>query len=615
MSGDWRQKPQYKTGLEQANAEAVAANAVGGVENLLRGTPLGSTQFDDADLNDMIDLVEHANPEHLELAGKALWDARDAISTAASDLHGNIRKVLAEWEGEGATQFQKWTKGLLDFAKDLETYAHGAGTEITTAASGLASVRKSMPPRDTRPADEQKRPWTLPKAKQVESNADYVLAKKVEKDRQDAINQMVRLGSFYSVAAGGLRTNPEPKAIEAIPDVGVPRPTIERDDWRNPYGSGASTPRETVREGVTGGHGTTTASHGTTTAPHGPATELHGTVTEPHRTTAGGVVPPLKEVHEPSGHPGHDVGTEINTVNTLPPPAHPTQPHPPAPTLPTAGGGGQTPPPPPGPMAPPIAPTAGRSPGYGPSTRLPLSTQGRTGPTGTGGGRTPQGPVGRATASGRVPQEPLGQAARATGRATPAGQAATRGVTQQPGRSPIGRGVTGGTPKVTNTPTGRTGTTGPVGATRSGVVGGKPVPGRTPGAASNPRVPRGMVVGSEESVSTTPPKGALGQRGVVGASTARTEPGAGQAALRSASSPDGVIGARRNNAGSTLKDSETSTGGSALGRGAVASRQSPNGEASGTSGSAEKEQHRPPQKQRRDVPQQATENERGRTQA
>ncbi|MGW0885149.1 hypothetical protein [Streptomyces sp. NPDC002671] len=615
MSDNWQQKPQYKTGLKQANAEAVAANAVGGVENLLRGTPLGSTQFDDTDLNDMIDLVEHANPEHLELTGKGLWDARDAISTAASDLRGNISKVLAEWEGEGATQFQTWTKGLLDFAKDLETYAHVAGTEITTAASGLASVRSSMPPRDTRPADEQKRPWTLPKAKQVESNTDYVLAKKVEKDRQDAINQMVRLGSFYSVAAGGLRANPEPKAIEGIPDVGVPRPPSFSGGGRNAYGSGASTPRATVRESVTGGHGTATDPHGTATDFHGTATDLDGTATNPHGTATGGVVPPLKEVHEPSGHPGIDVGTEINTVNTLPPPAHTTQPGPPAPTLPTVGGGGQTPPPPPGPMAPPIAPTVGRSPGYGPSNRLPLSAQGRTGPTGTGGGRTPQGPVGRATASGRVPQEPLGQAARATGRATPAGQAATRGITQQPGRSPVGRSVTGGTPRVTNTPTGRAGTTGPVGAARSGVVGGKPVPGRTPGAASNTRVPRGMVVGSEEPVSATPPKGALGQRGVVGASTAKTEPGAGQAVLRSASSPDGVIGARRNNAGSTLKDSETSAGGSALGRDAVGNRQSPNGEASRTGGSAEKEQYRPPQKQRRDVPQQATENQRGRTQA
>ncbi|MGW0770389.1 hypothetical protein [Streptomyces sp. NPDC002676] len=607
MSDNWQQKPQYKTGLKQANAEAVAANAVGGVENLLRGTPLGSTQFDDTDLNDMIDLVEHANPEHLELTGKGLWDARDAISTAASDLRGNIRKVLDEWEGEGATQFQTWTKGLLDFAKDLETYAHVAGTEITTAASGLASVRSSMPPRDTRPADEQKRPWTLPKAKQVESNTDYVLAQKVEKDRQDAINQMVRLGSFYSVAAGGLRANPEPKAIEGIPDVGVPRPA-PIDETRRPYDSGASMPRATVRGSVTDGHGTATAPHGTATAPHSTATAPDGTAT-------GGVVPPLKEVHEPSGHPGHDVGTEINTVNTLPSPAPTSQPAP-APTLPTVGGG-QTHPLPTGPIAPPIMPTVGRSTNYGPISRLPLSPQGRTGPSGTASGRVPegpagratvngrvpQGPAGRATANGRVPQEPLGPAARATGRTTPVGQSPVRGTTQQPGRSPLGRSVTGGTPRMTNTPVGRPGVMGPTGAARNGVVGGKPVAGPTSGAAPNSRMPRGTVVGAEEPVSSAQPKGSFGQRGVVGAPTAKPEPGTGQAVLRSASNPEGVIGAPRNNAGSTLRDSETSTAGKGLGRGAVGNRQGPDGQAGRASGPAEKEQHRPSQKQRRDVPQ------------
>ncbi|WP_317445713.1 hypothetical protein [Streptomyces collinus] len=575
MSDNWQKQPQYKTGLEQANTESVVANAVSGVKNLFRGTPLGSTHFDDADLNAMIDLVEHANPEHLEMAGKALWDARDAVSRAASDLTKNIRAVLADWEGDGADQFDTWTQSLLKYTKHLETYAHVAGTQISTAATGLASVRKSMPPRDTRPAAEQKKPTELPHAKQVDSNPDFVLAKQVEKNRQDAINQMVRLGSFYSVAATGLQTNQEPEPIEAIPDVGVPRARDGVDEQRRVISPEASTPTATARRSVADGHGPAPVSHGTESA---------------------GRVPPLQQVHEPSAPAHHDVGTEINTVGTPPPPA-PTAPSGPSvPTLPTAGGGGQSLPMPPGPMTPPIAPTVGRTTGYGPTSRLPISAQGRTGPSGTARGRVPQEPEGqsgRTVTGGRGPQGPTGQAARAMGRTAPAGQPA--------GRSPMGRGITGGTPRTSNATGERPGVTGPAGAARNGVVGGKPLTGRSPAATSNPRVPRGMVVGAEEPVSATQPKGALGQRGVVGAPTAKAEPGTSQSVLRSASNPEGAIGAPRNAAGSKFGGPETGARGAGLGRGAVGNRQNANGETDGAGAPAEKRQHRRQQKQQREV--------------
>ncbi|MFF7241665.1 hypothetical protein [Streptomyces collinus] len=588
MSDNWQKQPQYKTGLEHANLESAVADTVGGVKNLIRHTPLGSTQFDDADLNAMIDMVEHANPEHLELAGKALWDARDAVSTAASDLTKNIRKVLADWEGDGASQFDTWTQSLLNYTKELETYADVAGTQISTAATGLASVRKSMPPRDTRPAVEQKKPTELPHAKQVDSNPDFVLAKQVEKNRQDAINQMVRLGSFYSVAAAGLQGNQEPKPIEAIPDVGVARARDGVDERRRVISPEASTPTHTVRRSVAEGHG----------PGHGPTPVSHG-------TGSGGGVPPLQQVHEPHAPAHHDVGTEINTAGTLPPTAPAAPSGPSAPTLPTAGGGGQSTPLPSGPMTPPIVPTARRTTEYGPTSRLPISAQGRTGPSGAARGRVPQEPEGqpgRTVTGGRSPQGPAGQAARAMGRTTPAGPSAVRGSTQQTGRSPMGPGITGGTPRSSSMPGGRPGATGPAGAVRNGVVGGKPVTGRSSAGTSNPRVPRGMVVGAEEPVSATQPKGTLGQRGVVGAPTAKAEPGTSQSVLRSASNPEGAIGAQRNAADSKFAGSESGVRGAGLGRGAVGNRQNANGETDGAGAPAEKQQqHRRQQKQRREV--------------
>ncbi|MFF9584369.1 hypothetical protein [Streptomyces achromogenes] len=611
MSDNWQQKPEYKTDVEQANRQVAVVNGISRLQNAFRGTPMGSalslgrTDFEDHDLNAMIDLVKHGNPEHLETASKVLWDARKAIHDAATDLETNLKGV--DWEGEGARQFHSWTSGLIDWTKGLATFADIAATEISAAATGLASVRNSMPPRDTRPASEQKRPKDLPKAKQVDGDPDYAAALKVEKDRQEAINQVNRLASFYSVSAAGLGValDADPKPYQPIPDVGVPRPDSGYGyGGSSGYGSSPSTPRHSF--------GTATGSHGTTTGSHaGPATA--------HGTEAGGHVPPLREVHDQGAPSGHDVGTEINTTTTLPPQV-PTAPSPtsPTPTLPTTSGGGPMPPLPTGPMAPPVVPT-GRTPGYGPGGRPPVTAQGRTGPAGTGTGRVPQGPAGqpgRTVSTGRVPQGPvgqagrsvpgnrvsqgpMGQAARAMGRATPAGQPGARGPVQS-GRAPIGRPVTGGTPRTTGTPGGRPGATGPTGPVRNGVVGGKPVTGRTSGSTANPRVPRGMVVGAEEPASATPVKGAFGQRGVVGGPTAKPEPGAGQAVLRSASNPEGVIGAARNTTGSPLKGSEP--GATGLGRGAVGGRQAPAGEAGRVGGSASTEQHRSSQ-QRRDVPQ------------
>ncbi|MEU5536535.1 hypothetical protein [Streptomyces sp. NPDC020362] len=598
MSGDnWQQQPEYKPGVDQADQQVGAVNVV---ENVLAITPFGfgahvnafgSTDFENHDLNDMIDLAEQGSPEHLELASKALWDAHKSISDAATELRAHIEAVT--WEGKGATGFRDWGRGLANWSDELASFANKAATQISAAGMGLATVSKSMPPRDPRPRADRKLPAELPKAKQVDSNPDFVVAKTAEKNRQEAINQMNRLASYYAVSAGALKGEDGPPPYKAMPPVGVPKPTLTGSDDRTRAKRFEPTQAASVDAGAVGHHAQATP----TDAP--PA--AHGSpVKEVHQTT----------VHQPVADPNHPVGTEINTVGTLPP-QHTTAPHGgPTPTLPTSGGGGQpTPPMTAGPVAPPIPPSVGRSTGYGPTSRLPISTQGRTGrtgPSGTVSGRVPQEPegqTGRTATGGRVPQGPMGQAARAVGRTpTSAGQSAVRGSTQQTGRSSLGRGITGGTPRTANTPGGRAGVAGPTSAARNGVVGGKPVTGRTSGSASNPRVPRGMVVGAEEPVSSTQPKGAVGQRGVVGAPTAKPDPATSQSVLRSASNPEGAIGAPRNNGGSTIKGSEGGVGRTGLGRGAVGERQGPNG-GTGRAGKPEKEQHRSSQKQRRDVPQ------------
>ncbi|WP_330460159.1 hypothetical protein OIB37_26780 [Streptomyces sp. NBC_00820] len=594
MSDDWKKKPQYKSDVQQVGQEVDGkVTPVTTAQNVLAHMPffggvrvnlLGSTNFEDHDLNEMIDLVQHANPDHLELTGKSLWDAGTAIRRAAVDLEKHLG---VDWEGEGATAFHGWTQNLLTYTHQLAGYADHAATQLSVAATGLASVRSAMPPRDTRPHADQKLPTELPKTKQVDGNPDYAAALKVENNRQEAINQMNRLASFYQVSATELHKQPEPDPLSAMPNVGVPQPSSrDVESAYRRHDSGSSPVRTAaIQEDVAGHHASS--------APTG--------------TDVGGHVRPVNDVHDPVTRPGDDVGTKIDTVDTLPPQA-PAQHGTPTPTLPTTGGGGgQTPPLITGPSAPPMAPPVGRSGGYGPVGRLPLSTQGRPGQSGTASGRVPQGPegqAGRATAGGRATQGPLGQAGRAAGRTTPTGQPGMRGATEA-GRSPMGRAVTGGTPRPANSPGGRTGTAGSSGPVRNGVVGGKPVSGRSGTAGSNPRMPRGTVVGAEEQASSTPVRGALGQRGVVGAPAAKAEPGAARQVLRSAGNPEGVVGAPRNknSAASSPEDPAVGSGGRGRGRGVVGERQGPEGGTGRAGGPSEKEQHRSSRKQRRETPQ------------
>lgn len=179
----------------------------------------GRTSFEGFDLNAMIDLIENSNPEHLEHAGEALLTARRAIAKAANELGDFIKDV--DWEGESGTAFRDWGTGLVAHALKLGDFAETTGIQITVAGTGLASVRKSLPPRDGRlvrkSVDEIETP------KRVEGNPEYAAALKVEKDRQEAINQANRLASYYAVSEETLAAQAPPRFEKKL-DVAMPKP-------------------------------------------------------------------------------------------------------------------------------------------------------------------------------------------------------------------------------------------------------------------------------------------------------------------------------------------------------------------------------------------------------
>ncbi|MEV5613229.1 hypothetical protein [Streptomyces sp. NPDC052225] len=503
-------------------------------------TPVGQalaarkSDFENHDLNTMLDMVHQTNPEDLETSGTALWDARDAIKSAASELDGHITKV--HWVGESGDSFREWGGKLVTYAEQLSTYAGSAGDQLSAASAGLASVRSAMPPRDTRPNAGQ-RPDQLPVAKQVDGNKDYEAAVAVEKDRQEAINQMNRLSSYYVVSAEQLETlQQNPPKLEAMPDVGVPRPA------RHGIEDGSS-------QGSTSGAGTGSTATVRDEHRHASVAETVGTdSTSPHRKVVEGTIT----------YPDNPVGTEIDSVGTLP---SPTATSPSTGPAPVTGGPNPT-----GPSAnsfgngyiPPMT-SAGAGRNVGPAgTRSPYAAQGRTAGTSGTGSQSAARSMGRGGA---------GEMGRATSTA--------RGGVTGGKNAPMGRGITGGTPRAGgSTPRAAGGPT--TGAGRSnGVVGGRPTNARTGTSGQNgSRIPRGSVMGAEgaagNSRSTT---GRVGQRGVIGApgSTASgAKPtGANPAGMKSGGAPrEAVTGnpASRGSAARAERNGMT-RGGSGLVRG------------------------------------------------
>ncbi|WP_413251822.1 hypothetical protein OG724_25780 [[Kitasatospora] papulosa] len=482
------------------------------------------TSFEGHDLNAMIDLIENSKPEDLESAGEALLKARTALRTAAGDLRGFIEGV--DWEGESEVAFRNWGKGLVAHAEKLGDFAETAGTQIMVAGTGLASVRNSLPPRDTRL--HKKSPDEVEAPKRVEGNAEYAAAVKVEKDRQEAINQANRLASYYAVSEETLAAQ-EPPRFEKKLDVAMPKPG---GYIKAPLRSGSSSADSDASDSVdTGGSSERLVTGGT----RGAAVDGHG-----YETPA--VVAQV---------PDRSTSTEINSVAT--------------PTAPVATSGVPAPQPATGPAAscmgttPPMAngfvnPVAAGSRAAG----MPRGV----GQTVSGVSRTSGPAGGSAAANGRV-GSPVGRPSPTSGGS--ASSAAGRGGpgTQSPtaGRS----GITGGRPMATGQPT--SGSSGPRAGRASGIVGGTPQRASTPGGTRG--VPRGTVIGSGSASRASGPTGAVGQRGVVGNAANATSRPSG----RGTPSTKGVVGTPRG-AGGAAGGKGFTSGGAGLVRGPAGRKDS-----------------------------------------
>ncbi|WP_222315969.1 WXG100 family type VII secretion target [Streptomyces cavourensis] len=431
----------------------------------------GRTSFEGHDLNAIIDLVENSNPADLENAGEALWKARDAIRSAAKELGDHIDGV--DWQGESGEAFRKWGKGLANHATKLSDFADAAGTQITVAGTGLASVRNSMPPRDRRMIQTDVDDILFPA--RTETNPVYAEAMAVEKNRQEAINQINRLASYYAVSEEVLAAQEPPRFDQRL-GIDMPRP------------EGASSNPAPSRLSSTGSEELSSSG----TAPSAPARASGA---------EGGAVPstnrPVPD-HVLGSAPVLDksTSTEINSVMTPTAPQALTSTSPSPPVTNTPGPVNAPTPPVPTSFGNPVQPGPSRATGpvggtpravnqVGANLGKPSSTG--AGPTASGGTGTPVGrpsPMASGpSATGRFgggAQPPMaGQSGVVGGRPT-----AAHGGTAAPGssRAGYGNGIVGGTPQ--RAVSGTSGTGGTRGVPRGTVIGAPGANGSTSRGAS-----------------------------------------------------------------------------------------------------------------------------------
>ncbi|WP_329588784.1 hypothetical protein OG195_12075 [Streptomyces sp. NBC_01362] len=481
----------------------------------------GRTSFEGFDLNAMIDLIENSNPEHLEHAGEALLTARRAIAKAANELGDFIKDV--DWEGESGTAFRDWGTGLVAHALKLGDFAETTGIQITVAGTGLASVRKSLPPRDGRlvrkSVDEIETP------KRVEGNPEYAAALKVEKDRQEAINQANRLASYYAVSEETLAAQAPPRFEKKL-DVAMPKPDGLFLPGSNSEGSSAGS--ESLGVSSTQGHSerAATADAGTPgVTSNRAAIEALGTAPTPDTSTS----------------------TEIDSVKA--PPAPVTVPDT-SPAPPTANPTGPSTGPNPPVVNEFVNPVAGGSRRSTPPTGLPrtIGQPGRSGPTSNGPtatGRTGV-PVGRPAPIGGGP-----------GSGTPGRPGGGGSQPPAAGRTSVtgGRPMTGGPANTSKSPGPRTGRA-------RAIVGGTPqrtAPG-TDSAGGTRGVPRGTVIGAGGTNAAPRPggRGTPSSKGVVG--TPRSAAGSGSGARGFTAGGAGLV---RGPAGRRDSNDEDQDGGAA----------------------------------------------------
>ncbi|MDF3292040.1 WXG100 family type VII secretion target [Streptomyces silvisoli] len=144
----------------------------------------GKTDFEGKSFEDMHAMVANAMPSDLTSTGHALLAAQKQVESIANDLKTYGQGV--EWQSNAADAFHEWVDQLSKQSFTLANYTGTAGDHILAAGQALSEVTGTM--------------YSLSKGG----------GKASESDRQEAINQMNKLTSYYVTSTETISQQEEP---------------------------------------------------------------------------------------------------------------------------------------------------------------------------------------------------------------------------------------------------------------------------------------------------------------------------------------------------------------------------------------------------------------------
>ncbi|WP_051717761.1 WXG100 family type VII secretion target [Streptomyces megasporus] len=152
-------------------------------------------EFEDKSLAALHSMVANANPKALTSRGDALGKAGTDMDGIGHELRAYVERV--QWKGQGGDAFREWGQQFALETMRFAVYARSLGRHLADAGQALTEAKAAIPaPEGMCYADPEK-----DKARQKEEEAK----------RQEAINQMIRLSSYYRMAGENIRGAEEPQ--------------------------------------------------------------------------------------------------------------------------------------------------------------------------------------------------------------------------------------------------------------------------------------------------------------------------------------------------------------------------------------------------------------------
>ncbi|GAA3646453.1 hypothetical protein ACG5V6_25795 [Streptomyces chitinivorans] len=183
---------------------------------------MATGEFEGKSLAALNAMVAKADPGLLTSRGQALGKAGSDMDGIGSELRTYIDRV--EWDGEGGDAFREWGRQFALESMRFAAYVRTLGQHMVNAGQALTEAKAAIPEPEMCYADPEK---------------DKARQEREESKRQEAINQLNRLSSYYRTTGEALRAAEEPD-FKPLPDA--------REERQSGPGASTVTPSGGVRD-------------------------------------------------------------------------------------------------------------------------------------------------------------------------------------------------------------------------------------------------------------------------------------------------------------------------------------------------------------------------------